>query len=407
VSRSSRRSPPASAAGGAPSERSRRLSLALLWQGQLVSSLGDAVFRIALGFWILDETGSTSLTAGVVAASTLPRMFLAPLAGTAADRLPRKWILVASDLLCGAAVLSIGLAATFDALELWMVAAAAIAVGAGAAFFNPALEAALPDLVSRESVLRANAAFALAGTGAALLGNSLGGFAYAAAGASLLFVFNGLSFVFSAASELPVGLPPPPRKGLRAAGIASQIGAGIASVRRTAGLGLLFAASSAANFLSAGLFFLLMVLCQGRADLGPGAYGLLMGGLSAGAIAGYLITAARAAPTRSRLAVFCAGGFVSGAALAVIPAIPWYLGMLPLTALAGLGISLSSTLFTTALQLSVPSSERGTVLGLRFALMTSVTPLGVAAAGFVSETIEPGASITAAGAGISVVYLGM
>lgn len=408
MSRSSRRSPPISAADGGrdePAPRSRRLNLALLWQGQLVSSLGDALYRIALGFWILAETGSTAIAGGVIAASTLPRVLLSPLAGAAADRLPRKWILVAADLSCGAAVLWIGVAARGESLELWMVVAASLAVGAGAAFFNPTLEAVLPDLVARGNVVRANAAFALAGTGAALIGSSIGGFAYAAAGASLLFALNGLSFVFSALTELPLKLPPPPRSSRPPGGLRGQLRAGAAAVRAVAGLGWLFSASIFASFLMAGLFFLLMALCQRRADLGSAAYGLLMGGLSAGAIAGYLLTSAGSAPPRARAAVFFAGGVASGAALAVVPAIPGTAGMVPLLAIAGLGISLSAPLFTTAVQLSVPDADRGTVLGLRFALMTGATPLGVAAAGLASEVVDPAHLIAFAGSGIAAAYL--
>jgi len=61
----------------------------LLWQGQLVSSLGDTVYAIALGFWILAVTGSTALMGTLMAASTLPRVLVGPLAGVVVDRRDR------------------------------------------------------------------------------------------------------------------------------------------------------------------------------------------------------------------------------------------------------------------------------------------------------------------------------
>ena len=65
----------------------------LLWQGQLVSSLGDVIYEIALGFWILAVTGSTAMMGSLMAASALPRILVAPFAGVLVDRSERKWLL--------------------------------------------------------------------------------------------------------------------------------------------------------------------------------------------------------------------------------------------------------------------------------------------------------------------------
>ncbi|MGH4122818.1 MAG: hypothetical protein ACREV6_07805 [Clostridium sp.] len=62
------------------------LNFFLLWQGQLVSEIGDTVYGVALGFWILAFTGSTTLMGLLSAATVLPRIFLSPIAGTVVDR---------------------------------------------------------------------------------------------------------------------------------------------------------------------------------------------------------------------------------------------------------------------------------------------------------------------------------
>ena len=56
------------------------LNYLLLWQGQLVSALGDAMYAIALGFWVLEKTGSTAMMGTLMAASTLPRVVISPFA---------------------------------------------------------------------------------------------------------------------------------------------------------------------------------------------------------------------------------------------------------------------------------------------------------------------------------------
>ncbi|MFR3559072.1 MAG: MFS transporter [Paraclostridium sordellii] len=62
----------------------------LLWQGQLVSCLGDAFYSIALGFWVLDKTGSSAIMGILMAAVSIPRVIIGPFAGVIVDRFDRK-----------------------------------------------------------------------------------------------------------------------------------------------------------------------------------------------------------------------------------------------------------------------------------------------------------------------------
>lgn len=103
----------------------------LLWQGQLVSSLGNVVYEIALGFWILATTGSTALMGTLMAASTLPRILVGPLGGVVVDRNDRKWLLVATDAIRGIFVVLVGIAAFAGVLHVWMVFVAGIIMGLG------------------------------------------------------------------------------------------------------------------------------------------------------------------------------------------------------------------------------------------------------------------------------------
>jgi DHA3 family macrolide efflux protein-like MFS transporter len=77
------------------------LNFFLLWQGQLVSALGDVVYEIALGFWVLAVTGSTGLMGILMAASVLPRIVISPFAGVLVDRCNRRNMLVLMDLIRG------------------------------------------------------------------------------------------------------------------------------------------------------------------------------------------------------------------------------------------------------------------------------------------------------------------
>jgi len=120
-------------------ERLWTLNFVLLWQGQLVSILGDVVYSVALGFWILAVTGSTALMGGLLAASTLPRVLAAPIAGVVVDRGDRRMLMVWMDVVRGAAVVTVGITALAGFLQVWMVFAAGVILGLCGAFFTPAV----------------------------------------------------------------------------------------------------------------------------------------------------------------------------------------------------------------------------------------------------------------------------
>src|SRR4030042_2993101 len=123
------------------------INFLLLWQGQFVSALGDIAYTISLGFWILATTGSTALMGTIMAATMIPRVLIAPFAGVYVDRHSRKLLLIVTDVIRGVVILLIGIAALSNRLEIWMLFIAAIAIGIGTAFFNPAVNSILPDIV--------------------------------------------------------------------------------------------------------------------------------------------------------------------------------------------------------------------------------------------------------------------
>ena len=169
------------------------LNFLLLWQGQLVSVLGDVVYAIALGFWVLAVTGSTALMGGLLAASTLSRILASPVAGVVIDRGDRRKLMIWMDAVRGAAVVAVGIAAFAGFLQVWMVFAAGVILGLCGAFFTPAVGSVIPDITSPAKVVQANSVFSMLQTGGNIIGNSAGGVLFQLLGAPFLFLFNGLS----------------------------------------------------------------------------------------------------------------------------------------------------------------------------------------------------------------------
>jgi len=183
---------PVIAAEGTPPREERRLwnvNFLLLWQGQFVSSLGDTAYTVALGFWVLAVTGSTALMGTLMATTALTRVVVSPFAGVLVDRSDRKWMIVAADAARGVVIVAVAAAAFAGVLDVWMVFAAGVILGLGGAFFGPAVISALPDIVPKAKLVKANSVFHLIYAASGIPGYSVGGCLYALLGAPLRFLF--------------------------------------------------------------------------------------------------------------------------------------------------------------------------------------------------------------------------
>jgi len=177
----------------------------LLFGSQVLSILGDRVTMVALPFAVLSIGGDVGDVAYVSAAQFLPFVVLALPAGVWADRLDRKTILIASDLVrmaCQivAAVLLLGGGATVPAL----VAIAAV-YGAADAFFAPAFSGLLPTTVSPGNLQPANALRGLSFSFGSVAGPVIAGLLIAfAGGPGGALAFDAFTFVFSIGLLLPL-----------------------------------------------------------------------------------------------------------------------------------------------------------------------------------------------------------
>ena len=83
----------------------------LLLQGNAVSTIGDLMYSVAIGYWGYEETGASALMGIMSAISMFVTMFLSPFSGSIVDKCNRKWVLVGMDIMQGIVMLVIGLLA--------------------------------------------------------------------------------------------------------------------------------------------------------------------------------------------------------------------------------------------------------------------------------------------------------
>ena len=110
------------------------------------SSIGNAIGYIALLLVAYDLTRSAWAVSAVLLAELLPAIALGPLFGALADRLPRRRLVVAADLLRCAAFVALAFAGTLTA-----VIGLAFVAGVGAVLYQPAAKSALPGLAGEHA----------------------------------------------------------------------------------------------------------------------------------------------------------------------------------------------------------------------------------------------------------------
>src|SRR2546428_4733039 len=199
-----------------------------LWLGQAISAVGSAVTILALPLTAALTLGATPEQMGVLTAVGWPPYLLFALfAGAWADRLPRKPILVATDLARAAVLVTIPLAAFAGMLRIEHVLAVAFVAGSMTVLFRSAYGPFIPVLVGRDALVEANAKLALTESVARVVGPSLGGLLVQVITAPLAILIDALSFVVSAIAVASVRVreTPPPRAARRS--IWSEIAEGM------------------------------------------------------------------------------------------------------------------------------------------------------------------------------------
>ncbi|NJM40400.1 MAG: MFS transporter [Anaerolineae bacterium] len=128
-----------------------------VWLSQGLSLLGSTISTFALTVWLYQRTGSVTQFAFGILCGLLPRVVLAPLAGAVVDRASRRHVMLLSDSANGLGTLVVAVLHGVGALAVWHIYVVAVVASACGAFQSPAYAAAVPMLVGKAQLSRANA----------------------------------------------------------------------------------------------------------------------------------------------------------------------------------------------------------------------------------------------------------
>jgi MFS family permease len=370
---------------------------ALLWAGMSISLIGDGVYFVALAWQVYDLSGSPTALSVVGVAWTLPLALFVLVGGVVTDRVERRRVMIAADLVRALAVAVIGVLSLSGAIELWHIVVVAAVFGTGDAFFGPAFTSIVPQIVPRDLLLQANAFDQFVRPlGFMLLGPALGGWIVATFGPGEAFVFDAGTFLASALT-LAFLSPRPLAVRKEATSMLRDVREGLAFVRGRPWLW--------ATLLAAAIFLLaywgpidVLVPYRVRNELGAdaGDYGLILACGGLGSLAAAAFVGRRGLPRRHITVMYFA----------------WALGALMLVGL-GLGTAvwqlmgfmfLEGALFTTGIviwgtlmQTHVPGELLGRVASLDWFVSTSLVPISFALTGPVSGALGVQSTLVLAG----------
>jgi len=321
----------------------------LLGIGQSTSMLGDGAFYVALAWQVYDLSPQPTALAVVLAARSIPMLLLLLVGGAMTDRFPRRMVMLASDVIRGAAAALLAVLAATGALELWHVVVLAAVFGAADAFFYPAYTSILPEILDTDLLLQANALESVVRPLALrMAGPALGGFVVARIGTAGAFAFDALTFGVSVAALLAMQARGAP-SGARS-GIFDEVREGYRYARAEPWIWVTLVVAAFSVLFAVGPFDVLMpLIVRDRLRAGADAYGAIIAASGAGGILAALVVSQLGNPRRRISAMFLAWGIGSLAFGAM--ALPRHLAWAVLVAvLTGVAFEYGGVLWSTMLQ---------------------------------------------------------
>ena len=374
----------------------------LLLQGNAVSTIGDLMYSVAIGYWVYEQTGSSSLMGIMSAISMFVTMILSPFSGSIVDKCNRKWVLIGMDLLQSAVMLTIGVLAYMDKLNIPGVLIAAFLAACGSVFYSPAASTLMIDIIPHDDMVRGQSIFSGANSLINMVGTAFSGVMVAFFGVPLIVILNGLSNLYSAATEMFIRVPRTVQQGtpVSAKGILQDTKAAVKTIFSEPCLRLFVPCALILNLLGAGPLTLVLPFCMEK-GFTVDMYGYLMSVWTAASLICVVLLGIVKLKPKARFWVMAVGFSASGVFLILA-----YLSshFLPMCVLVFLGAFLNcagNTVFNASLMLALPEENRGAILGFIQSASVGGTALSAVLYGVLGD-IFPLYLVFAVGSAISL-----
>ena len=382
---------------------------ALLWLGRTVSSLGDGIFLVALAWFVLTTIGSASANGVILICETVPMLLLALVGGAMVDRVPRRSLLLTSDVVRGLVVAAIALLAWRHLLAFWQLALLSVIFGVVKAFFFPAYTSVIPQVTPPEALLSANSLASLSAQATGVIGPALGGALVALGGTSLAFSLDALSFLISAVCIFAMPTVESVAKdGMATAGggMLGDIREGVAAVLRSPWLWITIAIAGVSNItLSGPLEAALPLLARKGLHAGVGVYALLNALLAVGSVLA-AVALGRMVKIRRRGVLMYGAWMLAGVALLCMGLPITVAGVGTAIFICGASLAVLNLVWANTLQEMVPADLLGRVSSVDGLGSYALLPVGYGLSGFAADHIGA-PTVFVLGGAASVVLIGL
>jgi MFS family permease len=323
-----------------------------IWIASLLSNFGSLIQSVGASWMMLSIARSPDMVALVQASTALPIMLLSLVAGAMADNMDRRRIMVFAQIVMLSVSLALSISAWLGLVGPWTLLLFTFAIGCGSAFFAPAWQASVGDMVPRPEVPGAVALNSMGFNIARSVGPAIGGAIVAAAGAAAAFGVNAASYI-ALLLVLARWKRPPRTSALPNETLGIAMAAGIRYVAMSPHIRTVLLRAAVFGFGASSILALLPLVAKHLVSGGPLTYGLLLGAFGVGAVTGAL-SAARLRDLLSTEAIVRWAGCIMALAAALVAISTFLVATMAALLLAGAGWVLSLSTFNVSVQLSAP-----------------------------------------------------
>jgi MFS family permease len=383
----------------------RHRDFRLLWTGTAASLIGDGFFIVALAWEVYSLGGSPAALGAAGVAWTLPLALLIAPGGVLADRVDRRYPMIAGDLLRGVAVAAMAALALTGAITVAWIVGLLLLFGAGDAIYIPAFEAITPALVPEADLVQANSlSQVITPVARTLAGPFVGGLVIAAAGVGTAFAVDAASFGVSAVMVALVGHRHA-REG-EPESVLDDFREGVAVVRRARWLWVGLVSTGLAILCTLGAWDVLIpFLVKNDLHSSAATLGLVVaaGGVGAGVAA--ILHGQRARLPRRALTVYYLAFAMSNAAMAAFGLV-LHVWQAALVAVVVQAASTTESIYWLTIEYRlVPEQMLGRVVSLDWMIALAGVPLSYAVIGPVANLIGAREALVVSGLAGAVVML--
>jgi MFS family permease len=353
------------------------------WSGFLVSIVGWQMQFVALGWLVIDLTGSPLDLGFMSGSQAVATIGFSLIGGVVADRMDRRRIIQVAQLGAATCAAILALLVALDAIELWHIIVIAFAFGSFQAFDQPSRQALLPHLVPREDLMNAVALSSAVWQTSRIVGPSIAGILIATVGVAACFALTAMGFLTFVVAVALIRVTTASGRVASKVNLSRELFSGF----RHIGEHPLYRTLVGLSFFNAVFGLSYVVLMPAFAidvlTVGPGGLGALYSASGIGALAGTLLVASLGDHRhKASLVVWGALGF--GSLLVTFSLITSFPISLAVLVIMGASTSLYMTTAATMMQERLDDRYRGRVMGI-YGLTWSLMPLGGLQAGAIAS----------------------